>query len=161
MNIALSGLDIVFLILIAFAALRAGIRGFVHEFLSMAAVLLGIGAAVLFSGIAAQLLQPYVGGGTWSQVVAFLGLFLVVYVVVKLFENALNRLIERINLESLDRALGFFLGIAEGLFLVFVLVLILQLQPVFDVEQLLLESEISRFLIPLLPYAERALDVGI
>ncbi len=161
MNISLSGLDIVFLILIAFAALRAGIRGFVHEFLSMAAVLLGIGSAVLFSGIAAQLLQPYLGGGTWSQVVAFLGLFLVVYVVVKLFENALNRLIERINLESLDRALGFFLGIAEGLFLVFVLVLILQLQPVFDVERLLLESEISRFLIPLLPYAERALDVGI
>jgi len=161
MNISLSGLDIVFLILIAFAALRAGIRGFVHEFLSMAAVLLGIATAVLFSGIAAQLVQPYLGAGTWSQVVAFLGLFLIVYVIVRLFENALNRLIERINLESLDRALGFFLGIAEGLILVFVLVLVLQLQPVFDADQLLLESEIARFLIPLLPYAERALDVGL
>jgi membrane protein required for colicin V production len=161
MDISLSGLDIVFLILIAFAALRAGIRGFVHEFLSMAAVLLGIATAVFFSGIVAQMLQPYIGGGAWSQVVAFLGLFLIVYVVVKLFETALNRIIERINLESLDRALGFFLGIAEGLFLVFVLVLLLQLQPIFDVEQMLLESQIARFLVPLLPYAERALDMGI
>tara|TARA_B100000614_G_scaffold19682_1_gene15906 strand:+ start:86 stop:565 length:480 start_codon:yes stop_codon:yes gene_type:complete len=157
----LSGLDIVFVVLIVFAALRAGIRGFVHEFLSMAAVILGIAAAVLFSGLAAQWIQPYIGAGPWAQVVAFLGLFLVVYVVVKLFENALNRLVEHINLESLDRALGFFLGIAEGLFLVFVLVLVLQLQPVFDADPILAESQFARFFLPLLPYAERVMSVGI
>lgn len=157
----LSGLDIVFLVLIGFSALRAGIRGFVHEFLSMAAVILGIAAAVLFSGLAAQWVQPYLGPGPWSQVVAFLGLFIVVYIVVKLFENALNSLVEKINLEGLDRALGFFLGIVEGIFLVFVLVLILQLQPVFDAEPVLRESAIAQFLLPLLPYAERMISVEL
>ena len=157
----LSGLDIVFLVLIVFSALRSGIRGFVHEFLSMAAVILGIAGAVFFSGLVAPLLHPYVGVGPWAQVIAFLGLFLVVYVVVKLFENALNRLIEHINLESLDRALGFFLGIAEGLFVIFVIVLVLQLQPLFDAQPLLTDSRIARFFLPLLPYAERFMSVRV
>lgn len=151
----LSGLDIVFLIIIVFAALRAGFRGFVREFMSMAAVVLGITVAVLFSGVAAIYVQPWIGTGAWSQVVSFLGLFLLVYLLVKVFENALNRIIERINLESLDRALGFFLGILEGLLASFILLLVLQLQPVFDTRQMIAESLLAEYLLPLLPYAER------
>jgi membrane protein required for colicin V production len=151
----LSGLDIVFLIIVVFLALRAGFRGFVREFMSMAAVILGIALAVLFSGVAAVYVQPWIGSGTWSQVVSFLGLFLAVYLVVKVFENALNRLVERINLESLDRALGFFLGIAEGLLATFVLVLVFHLQPFIDMRDAINESIMAQFLLPLLPYAER------
>ena len=153
--VQLNGLDIVFLIIIVIAAIRAGFRGFVKELLSTAALFGGIAVAVLFSGLAAVYIQPYVGAGPWAQVVAFLGLFLLVYVVLKVFESALNRLIERIHLENLDRALGFFLGLAEGLFLVFVLILVLQLQPLFDMERSISESVVARLLQPLLPYAER------
>ena len=91
---------------------------------------------------------------------AFLSLFLVVYIVVKLFEKALNRLVERIQLEGLDRALGFFLGIVEGAFVVFVIVWIVRLQSVVDVGDLLERSVIARLLLPLLPYAYRAIQVG-
>lgn len=151
----LTGLDIVFLIIVVFAALRAGFRGFVREFMSMAAVFLGIAIAVLFSGVAAVYVQPWIGAGAWSQVVSFLGLFLVVYLLVKIFESALNRIIERINLESLDKALGFFLGIVEGLLVSFILLLVLQLQPLFDTRQMIADSTLARYLLPLLPYAER------
>jgi membrane protein required for colicin V production len=151
----LSGLDVVFLILIVFAALRAGFRGFVREFMSMAAVFLGIAVAVLFSGVAAVYVQPWIGAGAWSQVVSFLGLFLLVYLLVKVFERALNRIIERINLESLDRALGFFLGIVEGLLASFILLLVLQLQPLFDTREMIADSILAVYLLPLLPYAER------
>lgn len=154
----LSGLDIVFLIILVFAALRAGFRGFVREFMSMAAVVLGITTAVLFSGVAAVYVQPWIGVGAWSQVVSFLGLFLLVYLLVKVFENALNRIIERINLESLDRALGFFLGILEGVLACFILLLVLQLQPVFDAREVIAESLLAGYLLPLLPYAERLIS---
>lgn len=154
----LSGLDIVFLIIIVFLALRAAFRGFVRECLSMAAVILGIGVAVIFSGVVAVYVQPWTGSGAWSQVLSFLGLFLLVYLVVKIFESALDRLVEKIHLESLDRALGFFLGIAEGILLSFVLVLILQLQPVFDARAIIAESLMAQFLLPLLPYAERLIS---
>lgn len=154
----LTGLDIVFLIVIVFMALRGVFRGFVREFMAMAAIILGIAVAVIFSGIAAVYIQPWVGAGAWSQVIAFLALFLVTYLVVRIFENALNRLMEKINLESLDRALGFFLGVAEGLLLTFVGVLVLQVQPVFDTRQILAESIIAQFMLPLLPYAERLIS---
>ena len=155
----LSGLDVVFIALTVFAALRAGIRGFVREFMSMAAVIAGIATAVLFSGLIAAYLRPWLGEGPWAQVIAFLGLFLGVYILVKLFENALNRLVERINLESLDRALGFFLGIAEGLLAVFVSVLLLRVQPIFDAGRILSDSVIAGFMLPLLPYAERIMSM--
>lgn len=154
----LSGLDIVFLVVLVFAALRSGIRGFVREFMSVAALVAGIGIAVVFSGLAAVYLEPWTGDGAWSQVIAFLGLFLIVYVVVKLFESALNRLVEKINLESLDRALGFFLGLIEGVLLIFFLIIIMQVQPVFDATPVLAESIIAQFLLPLLPYAERLIS---
>jgi membrane protein required for colicin V production len=159
MDISLSGLDIVFLVVIVFFTLRVGIKGFVKEFMSMAALILGIAVAVIFSGLVGQYIQPYLGVGPWSQVVAFLALFLITYVVVKLFENALYHIVERINLESLDRALGFFLGLAEGILVVFILILLIQLQPLFEAGDILAESVFARLLTPLLPYAQRIITI--
>ncbi len=96
----LTPIDIVFVILLILVVLRSMFRGFVHEFMSMAAIILGILAAVLLSGIVAVKISPYVGNSYWTQIIAFLGLFLLVYVMVKLFEGGLNRVVERINFEQ-------------------------------------------------------------
>ncbi len=158
----LSGLDIVFLILIAFASLRTGLRGFVKELLTVAALVLGIAGAVLFYGVAAEALGPTVGlEGTWAQVVSFLAIFLLVYVVLKLFERALNGIIDRIHLESLDHALGFFLGVVEGVLLVFVILIVLQWQNVVDVANAISESTIATLLLPFIPYARRLMSVAV
>ena len=108
-----SGLDIVFLVLVVILAFRAAVRGFVKELLGTAALLLGIVGAVLFSGLAAGLIDQYFAPSIWSQVIAFLVIFLLVSVVVKLFESALHKLIERVHLDQLDHALGFFLGMLK------------------------------------------------
>ncbi len=160
MDMSLSGLDIVFIVIIVFFTVRVGIKGFVKEFMSMAALILGIAVAVFFSGVTSGYIRPYIGDGPWAQVVAFLGLFLITYIVVKLFETALDRLVEKIHLESLDRALGFFLGICEGILVVFVAVLLLQLQPLFDAQTLLAESVFAAVLQPLLPYAQQIISIG-
>ncbi|TVQ23440.1 MAG: CvpA family protein [Spirochaetaceae bacterium] len=155
-----TGIDIVFLIIVALLSIRAAIRGFVKELLGTAALLLGIAVAVLFSGLVAGMIEQYMGPTIWSQVIAFLGLFLVVYVVVKIFESALNRLIERIHLDQLDHALGFFLGIAEGLFIVFMLLLLIQIQPFFEPETLMAGSFFAHVMIPFLPFAAEFLRTG-
>jgi membrane protein required for colicin V production len=67
--------------------------------------------------------------------------------------------VERINLESLDRALGFFLGLAEGILVVFILILLIQLQPLFEAGDILAESVFARLLTPLLPYAQRIITI--
>ena len=155
-----SGIDIVFLVVIAFLAIRAAIRGFVKELLGTAALFLGIAVAVLFSGLAAQFIEEYMGPTIWSQVIAFLGLFLIVYIIVKVFEGALNRLIERIHLDQLDHALGFFLGLIEGLLVVFILLLLIQIQPFFEPDSLIADSFLARLMLPFLPFAAEFLRTG-
>jgi len=156
----ITGIDIVFIIILIFAVIRAIFRGFVHEFMSMAALILGIIVAVLLSGVVAVKIAPYIGNSSWTQIAAFLGLFLLVYVIVKIFERALNRLVEQINLDSLDRALGFFLGIAEGLVLIFIIILVLRIQPFFDLKTVIDRSVFARILLPLMPYASRVFNLS-
>lgn len=156
----LNALDYVFVGIVVILTVRALVRGFVHEFMSVAGLVLGIVAAVLFSGMVAVKLAPFLGNSGWTQVAAFLGLFIVVYLVVKLFESGLNRLIESINLDSLDRALGFFLGIVEGLVVVFVVLLVMRLQPFFDVSVVVSKSVFAAALLPLMPYATNLLKLG-
>ena len=151
-------LDIVFALILVFTTLRGAFRGFVTELLSMASLILGIAAAVLFSGTVGAYLNRFLGESAWSQVAAFLAIFLVVYILVKVFENALHALIERIHLESLDHALGLFLGVFEGLLVTFVLILLIQVQPFFAPERVLEGSVFARLLVPFLPYASEFLN---
>ena len=128
--------DVVSLVIILFLAVRAVFRGFVEEFLSIASVFIGLGIAVIFTGKASVVVNKYVDSTFWSPVIAFLILFLLTYIIVKIFENALHSLIEKVHLEKLDQALGFFTGILEGLLVVVILVFILEIQPFFSVDGL-------------------------
>jgi membrane protein required for colicin V production len=151
--INLHPLDVFFGIILLILLLRGLFRGFVEEFGSVASVFLGILAAVLFSGLVAPLLDRYLGPSIWNQVIAFLGLFLIVYLVVKLSEAGLKNLVENAELENLDKALGFFLGLIEGLLVVFVLMFILYIQPLIPMEEAIQSSITGRLLLPLFPYA--------
>ena len=146
-------IDMVFIILILIAVLRGAFRGFVREIMAVSSVLLGILLAVLFSGLLAMYLTPLMGETVWNQVVAFLLIFIVVYLVVKLFEAGLNSLIVKINLENLDRALGIFLGLIEGVLLVFLVLFGLQIQPFFATGSLTEGSLFYQFMSPFFPFA--------
>lgn len=156
----MSPLDITFLLVLAVIVIRAMIRGFVEEFGSVAAFFLGVLAAFLFSGLVAPLLEGIMGQSVWNQVVAFLGLFLITYLLVKLFEAGLRNLIERAELENLDKALGFFLGLVEAVLVVFILVFLLYIQPFFEVDALIMESWFGRVLSPFFPYAADIITGG-
>ncbi len=157
----LQPVDIVFSLLLLFVSVRGAMRGFVAEFFSFAAVIAGIGSAVLFSGIAAQRLEPYLGPSFWNGIIAFLVIFLVVYLVVKVIENSLHRLLENVNLEKLDRALGLFLGFTEGVVLTGAVLLLLRVQPLFDASSLLNDSFFARMLLPLIPATIENVTGGI
>lgn len=138
MNVA--AFDIVSLIILLILAIRVTFRGFIAEIMSMASVLVGIIIAVIFTHPISILLQDYIGESFWNTVIAFLGLFLISYLIIKIFENSLNSLIEKVQLEKLDQSLGFFLGLLEGFLFVVILVFILRAQPLFEVDKLLENS---------------------
>lgn len=146
-----SPLDIVLMVLIGAAAIRCAFKGFISEFMSFAALILGIVAAVFFSSAGAVLIDTYVGFSNWNQIIAFLIIFIVVYLLVKLFEGLLHRIFEKIHLDRLDRVLGFFLGLVEGGLAVMLLVYLMRVQPIFDLQPLLEESVIARFVLEIIP----------
>ena len=153
-------LDIICLLILIIFVIRGIIRGFVVEFSSVAAIFLGILIAVLFSGLVATLLDQFMKPSFWNQVIAFLGLFILTYLLVKLFEAGLKNLVERAKLENLDKALGFFLGLTEGLLLIFILLFILHVQPLFPLDGQVAGSFFGRLLSPLFPYASGLISQG-
>jgi membrane protein required for colicin V production len=110
--------------------------------------------------VVAVQLEGYLGDSIWNQIISFLGLFLVTYLAIKIFEGALRAIVERINADNLDHALGFFLGVAEGLLLIFVLLLIIQIQPFINLDEAIDESVFAIALRPLLPYVDGLLQFG-
>lgn len=144
-------MDIVFLVLLAASAIRCTLRGFVAEIMSMAAILASLGGALLLANTGALLIDKYVGFTKWNHIIAFLVIFLAIYLAVKLLEGLLHRLFEKIHLDKLDRALGFFLGLAEGALAVVFLVFLIQMQPLFELDELLNGSSIALFVLDFIP----------
>ena len=156
----LNPLDIVFIVLIAAGAIRCAFRGFISEVMSFAALILGIVAGVFFSKAGAGLIDTYIGFSNWNQIIAFLAIFLTVYLVIKLIEGILHRLFDKINLERLDRVLGFFLGLVEGGIAVVLLVYVMKIQPIFDLQPVLEKSVIAGFVLDIVPIAVPARGEG-
>ena len=101
------------------------------------------------------LIEKWFGRSLWNPLIAFLVLFLLLYLLVKLLERLLAAAFERLKLEKLDRAIGLFLGLAEGLLAVCIVLFLLNWQPFFEVKGILAQSLFARFLSPILPSPQR------
>ncbi len=143
--------DIVLSVIILILMIRGAFKGFVAEILSMAALILGIGSSVIFSGLLSNLITEIFGESIWSPVIAFLVIFIIVYLVVKLLEGAIHKGIEKLNLFKLDKVMGFLLGLIEGILIVSCLVFILRIQPFFeDAHEMLESSFYAKTILPIL-----------
>ena len=83
---SIAPIDVVFGVVILIAAVRCAFRGFVTEIMSVAAIIGGVGGAVIFSSVGAAVLVQYFGPSPWNQVIAFLVIFIAVYFIIKLLE---------------------------------------------------------------------------
>lgn len=151
----MNALDLVLLVIILLFALRCYFRGFVEELLSMAAIILGVFLAIVFYRPAGEFLAKTLALDSFTEVLGFAVVFLLVFLLIKILQGVLRSVIENINLETLDRGLGFLLGAAEGLLLSSLLLILMKLQPVFDLSTLLEGSFLGRNLLPILVSAAR------
>lgn len=152
----LAAIDIVFGALILILTIRCGLKGFIEEFLSVAALVLGLLCAVAFVRPGAELVKGWLGPNSFPEVIAFVGLFLIAFILVKILERVLGDIVDRVNLEGLDRALGVLLGLVEGLLVVSVALFVLSVQPLFDAGPLLSHSIFAKYLMPIVHAASSA-----
>ena len=119
--------DGIVLIVVIAAAIRAAIRGFVAELFGVAAIATGIGVGALLYGLLAVAMDGWWGVSVLNRIGAFLAIFLACYLLLKLVEALFHRFFDALELEKLDRVLGLFVGLAEGLALTFALFVVLRL----------------------------------
>ncbi|MDR0495970.1 MAG: CvpA family protein [Treponema sp.] len=148
----IAGIDVVFIVIIAISTLRCAARGFISEFLSMAALILGIVAAIIFYRSGAALVRGWFMPDIklFPELIAFVSLFLLVYIIAKIVEITLKSIVEGIRLGSLDHLLGFILGFVEGLVVVCLFLFLMSIQPFFDAGRILDESIFAKIFMPLI-----------
>ncbi len=151
-------LDIVLGLVIIIMAIRCTMRGFVTEVLSFAAVILGILMALLFYDTGAALVGEYWKVSSWNPIISFLVIFLIVYLIIKIVEKAIDRLMEKIHLDKLDKALGLFLGLIEGILVSGIIVFLLTVQPFFEVQDALGSSYIANTLLFFIPHVQHSIQ---
>ncbi|MDR1893209.1 MAG: CvpA family protein [Spirochaetales bacterium] len=120
MKLAIS--DLILLLVIGLIVVRCVFRGFIAEVFSFVAVLGGLILAFIFDGVVAGYLAGYFESPVFLMPAAFLIIFLVVYLAAKILQGFLSKIFSALRLDKLDRVLGLFLGVAEGILLVVALV---------------------------------------
>jgi membrane protein required for colicin V production len=161
-------IDLVFIGLTLLLVIRCTLRGFLAEFMTLASLVLGaLGAVFLYRDSAAflrdqgieavtgkipEILQKLLPGliRNIPEILSFILIFVLVFVLVKLVEYLLTDIVKRINLGGVDRFLGFLFGLAEGIAVTSLLLLVLAMQPVFNAGPLLEGSVFAELLFPLI-----------
>ena len=144
-------LDMAFIILLGLLVLRGFLKGFTGEFFSIASLALAlIVSFFFFKNGAAFLRARYIQAPFFPEILSFLGIFVVVFIAGKIIEHIVKDIMERLHLQTFDKVLGIFLGFAEALALIVLVLFLLAVQPLFDPVPLLGQSLFARLLLPLM-----------
>jgi membrane protein required for colicin V production len=155
-----STIDIIFVSVILILVVRCTLRGFVEEFMSVAAITLGLIVAFLLYPQGAIYVKTKLNIQVLPEALAFGALFLGVFILVKIFEHILRDIVQRVQLGSLDRFLGILWGSVEGLLVVALAIFVLSVQPLFDASSLLDKSLFAHYLLPLIGSLEKNTPIG-
>jgi membrane protein required for colicin V production len=158
----LAPIDIILAALILILVIRCALRGFIEEFMSVAALVLGILSAVFFHQKGGAFIrQEYLQNlKIIPEVLAFVLLFIIPFVAVKILEYILKDIVTRVNLGGFDRLLGILFGLVEGITLAALVLLLIEVQPLFDRNLLLSHSLFARYLLPILGKVQETLRPG-
>jgi membrane protein required for colicin V production len=120
----LTWIDYILLAIIAISALLSLWRGFVKEALSLISWIAALWVALLFFHKLADWLARWIETPTVRDVVGFGSLFLVTVLIGGLVGYLAGQLVAKTGLTATDRVLGMVFGVARGVIIVAVLVLL-------------------------------------
>jgi len=121
--------DYLVLGVMAISLLVGGVRGVVSEILGLIALVAAFLAARLWATPVGNLLMTEMEDPLWRQLLGFAAVFIAVLILFALLRWLAAQLLKAVGLRPLDRFLGALFGMARGMVVVLVLVLLAGLTP--------------------------------
>lgn len=153
-------IDLVFAIVLLWSAYRGFSKGFIVQLATLAALLLGILGAVMFSDYTSSLIiKKFEVSGNYLPIISFAVTFIVIVIAVHLLAKMLNKLIDAIALGVVNRLLGVLFSVLKIAFIVsIILVLVNKIDNKYNFipnetkEKSLLYMPLSNFAPMIFPY---------
>jgi len=118
-------IDLVFAIILLWSAYRGFSKGFIVQLATLAALLLGILGAVMFSDYTSSLIiKKFEVSGNYLQIISFAVTFIVIVIAVHLLAKMLNKLIDAVALGVVNRLLGVLFSILKVAFIVSIILVL-------------------------------------
>lgn len=118
----MNSLDIILLVPVGIGLIVGAYRGLVKELSSLAAIIMAIVVAKLFSSVFAKILIDFVHlSSTFASILAYLILFIATILIVRMFSNLLEKIFDKLALGGLNKLLGAVFGGLKFLLIVSVL----------------------------------------
>ncbi|PLX20395.1 MAG: colicin V production protein [Marinilabiliales bacterium] len=118
--------DLVFAILLLWAAYRGFSKGFIVQLATLAALLLGILGAVMFSDFTSSLIiKKFEVSGQYLPIISFAVTFIAIVIAVHILAKALNKLIDAIALGIVNRLLGVLFSVLKVAFIVSIILVLI------------------------------------
>ncbi|MDY6799816.1 MAG: CvpA family protein [Bacteroidota bacterium] len=119
-------IDLVFAILFLWSAYRGFTKGFIVQLATLAALLLGILGAVMFSDFtSALIIKKFEVSGQYLPIISFAITFIVIVVAVHILAKLLNKLIDAIALGIVNRMLGVLFSVLKYAFIISIILVLI------------------------------------
>lgn len=151
-------IDLIFLLIVLVFAIIGAVNGFLNEVFGKAAPFVSAWVAILFYDKLVGPIEQNISIHWLSVILAFILIFVIVFIVMKILQILIRQIFDGEIFTSLDRFLGFLLGVAEGMAIVCIVLIIMISQPWFSVDNVLSGSYFLKLLGPIVSTSVNALS---
>jgi membrane protein required for colicin V production len=120
-------LDLIILIILFISGIKGYRKGFIHQFVFLAALILGIFIAVKFTKLVSPYIQShFIESVNTSKITAFIVLFVLVIICIHWLGKYLEKTFEEVELGHLNKIVGILFAISKTIFLISVFMVLLR-----------------------------------
>ena len=143
----MSTLDIVLLAVIAFCGVLGIYWGMIRQVLALAGLLAGVALAGRYGGRVADWLSSFITSPAVAQLLGFLLVLIAVSAAASLLATLIRRFVGLLFLGWLDHLIGGMLGLAQGMLVVAIVLLVVALFPFTALPGALADSRVAAALV--------------